>query len=145
MLYPDDRTYQGKELRLKQQHFFVSATIQARPALVPRCAFRACLLALAPLKQQTHMTGAPCAPKRVHCSIFKAQGPQGCSVTAMPGDLILSCCCGSLVLALLGHGTHNNFGNTCYVSSEGVLCFCWKAAVMRTRRKRTNRGCDPRA
>ena len=24
----DDRTYQGKELRLKQQHFFVSATIQ---------------------------------------------------------------------------------------------------------------------
>lgn len=29
MLYPDDRTYQGKELRLKQQHFFVSATIQA--------------------------------------------------------------------------------------------------------------------
>ena len=30
VLYPDDRTYQGKELRLKQQHFFVSATIQAR-------------------------------------------------------------------------------------------------------------------
>ena len=28
VLYPDDRTYQGKELRLKQQHFFVSATIQ---------------------------------------------------------------------------------------------------------------------
>ena len=28
MLYPDDRTYQGKELRLKQQHFFISATIQ---------------------------------------------------------------------------------------------------------------------
>ena len=28
MLYPDDRTYQGKELRLKQQHFFVSATLQ---------------------------------------------------------------------------------------------------------------------
>jgi len=30
VLYPDDRTFQGKELRLKQQHFFVSATIQAR-------------------------------------------------------------------------------------------------------------------
>jgi hypothetical protein len=30
VLYPDDRTYQGKELRLKQQHFFVSATIQVR-------------------------------------------------------------------------------------------------------------------
>ena len=30
MLYPDDRTYEGKELRLKQQHFFVSATIQVR-------------------------------------------------------------------------------------------------------------------
>ena len=29
VLYPDDRTYEGKELRLKQQHFFVSATIQA--------------------------------------------------------------------------------------------------------------------
>ncbi|CAL8466863.1 g6399 [Coccomyxa elongata] len=28
VLYPDDRTYQGKELRLKQQNFFVSATIQ---------------------------------------------------------------------------------------------------------------------
>jgi starch phosphorylase len=28
VLYPDDRTYQGKELRLKQQHFFVSASIQ---------------------------------------------------------------------------------------------------------------------
>jgi len=28
VLYPDDRTFEGKELRLKQQHFFVSATIQ---------------------------------------------------------------------------------------------------------------------
>nr|AGV05361.1 starch phosphorylase [Dunaliella salina] len=28
VLYPNDRTYEGKELRLKQQHFFVSATIQ---------------------------------------------------------------------------------------------------------------------
>mmetsp|Transcript_15868 Transcript_15868/g.40295 ORF Transcript_15868/g.40295 Transcript_15868/m.40295 type:complete len:1250 (-) Transcript_15868:119-3868(-) len=28
VLYPDDRTYKGKELRLKQQHFFVSATLQ---------------------------------------------------------------------------------------------------------------------
>lgn len=31
VLYPDDRTYQGKELRLKQQHFFVSATMQVMP------------------------------------------------------------------------------------------------------------------
>lgn len=30
VLYPDDRTYEGKELRLKQQHFFVSATTQVR-------------------------------------------------------------------------------------------------------------------
>ena len=30
VLYPDDRTYEGKELRLKQQHFFVSATLQVR-------------------------------------------------------------------------------------------------------------------
>lgn len=28
VLYPDDRTYEGKELRLKQQHFLCSATIQ---------------------------------------------------------------------------------------------------------------------
>eukprot|EP00210_Caulerpa_lentillifera_P000038 g37.t1 len=28
VLYPDDRTYKGKELRLKQQHFLCSATIQ---------------------------------------------------------------------------------------------------------------------
>ncbi|KAI8103779.1 hypothetical protein M9435_006307 [Picochlorum sp. BPE23] len=28
VLYPDDRTYEGKELRLKQQHFFVSSTVQ---------------------------------------------------------------------------------------------------------------------
>ena len=35
VLYPDDRTYEGKELRLKQQHFFVSATIQVQPA--PHC------------------------------------------------------------------------------------------------------------
>lgn len=28
VLYPDDRTYQGRELRLKQQHFLVSATLQ---------------------------------------------------------------------------------------------------------------------
>ena len=37
VLYPDDRTYQGKELRLKQQHFFVSATIQARGPVASRC------------------------------------------------------------------------------------------------------------
>ncbi|KAK1276367.1 Alpha-glucan phosphorylase 2, cytosolic [Acorus gramineus] len=28
LLYPDDRSYQGKELRLKQQYFFVSASLQ---------------------------------------------------------------------------------------------------------------------
>ena len=28
ILYPNDSTYNGKELRLKQQYFFVSATIQ---------------------------------------------------------------------------------------------------------------------
>jgi starch phosphorylase len=33
VLYPDDRTYEGKELRLKQQHFFVSATLQVRMLL----------------------------------------------------------------------------------------------------------------
>ena len=35
VLYPDDRTYEGKELRLKQQHFFVSATIQVGSTLNP--------------------------------------------------------------------------------------------------------------
>ena len=41
VLYPDDRTYQGKELRLKQQHFFVSATIQVLPQglLASWCSF----------------------------------------------------------------------------------------------------------
>jgi glucan phosphorylase len=34
VLYPDDRTYEGKELRLKQQHFFVSATLQVSRAAV---------------------------------------------------------------------------------------------------------------
>ena len=33
VLYPDDRTYEGKELRLKQQYFFVSATIQVHQLL----------------------------------------------------------------------------------------------------------------
>ena len=28
VLYPDDKTFEGKELRLKQQHFMVSATLQ---------------------------------------------------------------------------------------------------------------------
>ena len=29
MLYPDDNHYEGKSLRLKQQYFFVSATVQS--------------------------------------------------------------------------------------------------------------------
>ena len=40
VLYPDDRTYQGKELRLKQQHFFVSATIQVLRLRVRLTAWR---------------------------------------------------------------------------------------------------------
>lgn len=28
MLYPDDRQLKGKELRLRQEYFFVSATVQ---------------------------------------------------------------------------------------------------------------------
>lgn len=38
VLYPDDRTYEGKELRLKQQHFFVSATLQVRLPTAHACA-----------------------------------------------------------------------------------------------------------
>nr|WP_243115078.1 glycogen/starch/alpha-glucan phosphorylase [Natranaerovirga pectinivora] len=34
ILYPDDNHYQGKELRLKQQYFFVSASIQS---IINRC------------------------------------------------------------------------------------------------------------
>ena len=33
VLYPNDATEYGKELRLKQQVFFVSASIQVRPPL----------------------------------------------------------------------------------------------------------------
>jgi len=36
VLYPDDRTYEGKELRLKQQHFFVSATVQVGRCMLPQ-------------------------------------------------------------------------------------------------------------
>ena len=44
VLYPDDRTYQGKELRLKQQHFFVSATMQvcSLPCSRAPCCARPC-------------------------------------------------------------------------------------------------------
>ena len=63
MLYPDDRTYQGKELRLKQQHFFVSATIQVsflpRPFRMSACAGLATAAA--------YMTGA-----QVHLGMYRA-------------------------------------------------------------------------
>ena len=36
VLYPDDRTYQGKELRLKQQFFMVSATLQGTCCAIPK-------------------------------------------------------------------------------------------------------------
>ena len=35
VLYPNDATDYGKELRLKQQYFFVCASIQVRPASMP--------------------------------------------------------------------------------------------------------------
>ena len=35
VLYPNDATEYGKELRLKQQYFFVSASLQARSACIP--------------------------------------------------------------------------------------------------------------
>ena len=36
VLYPNDATEYGKELRLKQQFFFVSASIQVAPLLYMR-------------------------------------------------------------------------------------------------------------
>jgi len=43
VLYPNDATEYGKELRLKQQYFFVSASLQARRALRRRLALHACV------------------------------------------------------------------------------------------------------
>lgn len=39
VLYPNDATAEGKQLRLQQQYFFVSASMQARFCLVvaPSC------------------------------------------------------------------------------------------------------------
>jgi starch phosphorylase len=34
VLYPSDSTLSGKELRLKQQYFFVCATLQVRTAVI---------------------------------------------------------------------------------------------------------------
>ena len=53
MLYPNDATEYGKELRLKQQFFFVSASIQVRrlqslctvPAGLPRQSALHCMAA----------------------------------------------------------------------------------------------------
>ena len=57
MLYPNDATEYGKELRLKQQFFFVSASLQvgalyacshvhfAPPALQKRCLLEPCDIA----------------------------------------------------------------------------------------------------
>ena len=39
VLYPNDATEYGKELRLKQQFFFVSASLQVRPACMLTCSF----------------------------------------------------------------------------------------------------------
>ena len=64
VLYPDDKTYEGKELRLKQQHFMVSATLQVSeigPAAQdhPRMTGHAChtlpfLLAISSTHTHTH-------------------------------------------------------------------------------------------
>ena len=75
VLYPDDRTYQGKELRLKQQHFFVSATLQARlTGPLPPAAARAELPEPAP------SSGARAAPAgRCTCRLCQRNAARRCA------------------------------------------------------------------
>ena len=70
VLYPDDRSYAGKELRLTQQHFFVSATVQARSWVWERAALGAGTAAAdggAAWMQQC-MCGPPCQLSQYHNS-----------------------------------------------------------------------------
>ena len=55
VLYPNDATEYGKELRLKQQYFFVSASIQVRPLSRSLCYTCRCKMYLAYSRTQ-HLT-----------------------------------------------------------------------------------------
>lgn len=55
VLYPNDSTPEGKELRLKQQYFFVSASLQVRP-MHARARTRCALL------DAPGTTGCTCSP-----------------------------------------------------------------------------------
>ncbi len=86
MLYPDDRTYEGKELRLKQQHFFVSATVQVRVCVgwgwgvmqggvAILVGVRGCITCQELMCMQAHTNHSICTGKHM---------PAACVLTALP-------------------------------------------------------------
>jgi len=57
VLYPNDSTPEGKELRLKQQYFFVSASLQVRPS--SSSAFVQFAFAVGPSRRVLHGSVVP--------------------------------------------------------------------------------------
>lgn len=123
VLYPDDRTYEGKELRLKQQHFFVSATLQVgKPEqqharhTVPDCAgcskyIHWCAAALCFLLELTEQPVAPhtsvtVVQMRICTTCIPVYGAAGCTVSSRTKQKALSthpACCPHASISITLH------------------------------------------